>query len=210
MTFAPIAIALVILLAASPETARPPRAGGGPACLVCGGPTGDTGLSLRHRGRQVVLHEGDCAAAWEQAPERHFAALQPRAALFDEPARQPRRLSSGWLWLGVAALAGIVCGSACAYVAIGKGRSPHRWFFAGLLGNLAALALLASRRAAGRGQLPQGVPAGLRKVPVTHAPARCPGCGAGLHPSASTCPRCGTGRRPGVVPETARTRERSP
>jgi hypothetical protein len=45
---------------------------------------------------------------------------------------------------------------------------------------------------------------GLGKIAATHAPERCPKCGALNHPSAAQCLGCGAILSPGVEPEVRR------
>ena len=110
-------------------------------------------------------------------------------------------MTPGWLYFGIYVLFGLVFSAVCGYLAVGRGLAPLPWFFAGLAGNVAALAvLLATPRGAGAAD----VPAGLAKVPTTHRPLPCPRCGAPNHPAAAACAGCGATLAPAVEPETVR------
>ena len=51
-------------------------------------------------------------------------------------------MTSGWLYLGIYVLVGLVCAAACGYLAVNRGLQPIPWFFAGLVGNVAAIFVL--------------------------------------------------------------------
>ena len=53
----------------------------------------------------------------------------------------------------------------------------------------------------------EGVPEGLRKVPLTHSFAECPKCGYHNHPSAQSCLGCGAAMTPSFESEAARWRK---
>ncbi|HSR68769.1 MAG TPA: hypothetical protein VLU25_12595 [Acidobacteriota bacterium] len=174
----------------------------GQQCLVCGKAV-DHGqmVEIRYKGRRFFVSE-EMLATFADHPQAYLSKIEARSALFDEGAQSPRGLADLWLWLGLYVLAGLLCGAACGYLAIGKSLSPLPWFLAGLAGNVAAL-LLVSVVPAGRPAGPDGVPAGLRKVPSTRSPVECPSCRASLHPCAESCPHCGARLHP-ASPSEAR------
>jgi hypothetical protein len=201
---------LILALPVPAHRAGSARAAAGPqgdaqasgTCLVCGGKTAPSDPVLHYRGRVVRLHAGACEERWKQDPERWFAKLQPAGALFQEPSGEPGALHEPWFWLGLYVVAGLFCSAVAAYLAVDRGQPPATWFFAGLVGNVAALVVLLfvlPRSAADRS--PAGIPRGLSKVPVTRAPRACTSCGAALHPAASKCPSCGEDVEPLVASE---------
>ena len=140
---------------------------------------------------------------FEATPDAFFQKLQAKAALFDEGS-MPRRETRGfWLGFGLYVLAGLLAAALCGYMAVGKGLEARFWFFAGLLFNLLAVAVLALRSKAAV-DLPAGIPPGLAKVPVTRHPTACPHCGDPNHPAAAVCGGCGGALKPKIQPETAR------
>ena len=121
---------------------------------------------------------------------RYFHKLQARSALFDEETNAAPAMATGWLYFGIYVLGGLVFAALCGYLAVTRSLSPLPWFFAGLVGNLAALLVLLVTPRGNPVSAPAVVPAGLAKVPVTHAPARCETCGRLNHPSAKECSHC--------------------
>jgi hypothetical protein len=180
------------------------RSPAGERCLVCGSPVDADGLALIHRGRRVPLHREACLDHWEAHSAELFASLRPRGALFQEPAEPASPLRGAWFLFGCYVLLGLVCGAAAGYLALHRGLPPVRWFFAGLALNVLSLAVLLTRSRRDLSRLPAGVPPGLVKVPLTHPPASCPGCGAGNHPAARACSSCGAVLSSHVQPETDR------
>ena len=178
----------------------------GRACFVCDHRIGAEGLALLHKGRHVYLCSGACRGAWESNKDALFARIQARGALFDEESivenQKPMRV--GWLVFGVYILIGVCCGAASSYIAVSKGHGALAWFFLGLLFNIPALAVVATKSAADLSALPAGVPSGLAKVPTTRNPAVCTSCGASNHPSAASCSACSAALEPTVPAETQR------
>jgi hypothetical protein len=164
----------------------PPAAG----CVVCGGPAGADALEETYAGRRVLVCRNCGEAAWLANRDVVMTKLQARGALFDEHA-ETGSLVSGWMWFGVWALAGVICAAASCYVALSKGLDPLPWMLASLAFNVVALLLVAMRARGDTSALPQGVPAGLAKIPETRAPSACPNCRAANHPSAARCSACG-------------------
>ena len=173
-------------------------------CMACGKSIGADRLEVQHRGRRVHLHDGVCLGHWEKNRDVLFANLQARGALFDESAIPPATTSNAWLFFGLYVLIGLVCGAACAYVAISRGRPGLPWFTAGLILNVPILlfALVCPREQ--MLMLPDGIPPGLRKVPLTRAPVPCPNCRATNHPAADHCPGCGASLQPTATGEVGR------
>ncbi len=175
----------------------------GQICLVCGDAIVGPGLLLVHRGRQVFLCSEACSNAFASSTETYFRRLQPRGALFDEEAwTASGTLNDAWLWLGLYVLAGLLFGAACSYLAVNRGQPATPWFFAGLLVNLLALAAILVWPKKPPGEL-EGIPSGLKKVPLTRAPVLCPACGNENHPAATACLGCGAALQPTVRAEGA-------
>ena len=164
-------------------------------CLVCGKRQECEPQQVRE-GRRIFLCPEACAEAWQADPEHFFRRLQAHSVLVDEKAVVLLDLMSGWMWFGLYVLVGLIFAGACGFLAVERARAPLLWFLLGLVINVVALLLLLAR---GKGQLvaaPEGIPAGLCKVPVTRAPARCPSCGQENHPTAEECPGCGAALTP--------------
>lgn len=176
----------------------------GEHCLACDTRVEGEGVLLVHRGRRVYLHLGDCADHWNEDTDALFAALQPHGALWDE-AETTAPLLGGWFWFGVYVLAGLVFGAASAFAAIDRGRPAAPWFFLGLALNVIAFTMILTKPRVTLVPALEGVPAGLRKVPVTHSPVLCE-CGAENHPSASSCSVCGAALSPRTEAEAERAR----
>ncbi len=180
------------------------RGGEGEQCIVCGQAIeGGEIVEIRYKGRTFHV-AAKMLGDFEAEPDAYFQRLQARSALFDERAMEGRRAPKGWLWFGGYVLIGLVFAALCGYLAVSRSLSPLPWFFAGLAGNVAALAVLLATRRGDASALPAGVPAGLAKVPVTHAAMPCPGCSEANHPAASRCSGCGAALAPAFEPETAR------
>ncbi len=180
------------------------RPGVGEQCIVCGRAIeGDEIVELRYKGRTFHV-AAKMLGDLEGDPELYFQQLQARSALFDERAMEGRRASRGWLWFGGYFAVGLVFAALCGYLAVSRSLQPLPWFFAGLAGNVAALGVLLARPRGDASALPGGVPAGLAKVPATHAAVPCPSCGAANHPAAADCSDCGAALAPALEPETAR------
>jgi hypothetical protein len=150
-------------------------------------------------GRVVYLHPA-CAAAFDRDPARYAARVLPRGALFQEPLDRAPPLSRIWLYASLYLLSGLVAGGACAYLALGRGRSGLAWFALGLALNVLAFGFLclSPRRSAAP------APAGLAKVPVTRDPLPCPRCGHLNHPSSDRCLGCGAPLEPRAPSEARR------
>lgn len=170
------------------------RGGQGEQCLVCRKAIHEEDVvEIRYKGRTFHV-AASMLDVFEQSPDEYFQALQARSALFDERAHEGNRASWGWVALGCYALLGLIFAAVCGYLAIRRHHAPLPWFFAGLVGNVAALVLLLVA--------PPGNPA---NYPVSsHGPVACPACGAANHPAARACGRCQTSLTPQVASETAR------
>lgn len=180
------------------------REGQGEVCLVCRQQIyGKDVVELRCEGRTFHVAAG-MMSDFEGDPERYFADLQARSGLFDERAVRnasaASRLMSPWLIAGLYIVLGLVFAALCGYLALGRGHAPLPWFFAGLVGNIAAFGVLLASPTGPNAAAPPG----LVKVPVTQAPMACPECGAPNHPAAKVCSVCGTTLTPSVEAETAR------
>jgi hypothetical protein len=175
-------------------------AGDGQQCLVCGLPIHDQDVvEIRYKGRTFHV-SADMLGEFRDRPDTYFRRLQARSVLFDERSTEAGQLSVGWLIVGCYVLVGLVFAALCGYLAVARSLEPVPWFFAGLIGNLAALfVLLATPR--GNASTPT---AGLTKVPTTREPLPCPDCGSHNHPAATNCSECGSTLSPAVEAETVR------
>ena len=174
------------------------RPGEGEQCLVCGQTVhGDEVVEIRFRGRRFVV-KASMLGDFEGDPDQYFAALEARSALFDEMAARPE-VSPLWLWVGGYIFVGLLFAALCGYLAVSRGLAPVSWFFAGLAGNVAALVVLLVTP---RGLAAANLPGGLTKVPRTHTPVACDGCGASNHPAASRCAGCNAALQPTAASET--------
>jgi len=159
----------------------------GDRCIVCGMELGEEGIVILFKGRRVPLFNHDKLQLFLQDPDIYFRKLQARGALFQEDATAALPLTGGWLGLSFVVLFALIFGGLSVPLALRKGFSPLRWFFIGLLGNVLGFLYLLSRPAEKATELPPG----FAKIPETHPPKNCDGCGAELHPSTEECPDCG-------------------
>ncbi len=182
--------ALVVLLLALPVLAGE-HGSDAERCIACDRVLAEgEGRIESYRGRQVATCSDQCAVAWSAGREYLFGKLQPRGALFQEDARTPRRTHRAWFYGGLYVLGGLLAGAASAYIAVNRGRRALPAFAAGLAFNVIGLGAVALAMKRPRASPVTGIPAGLRKVPDTHAPASCPRCGSPVHPSARECSAC--------------------
>lgn len=181
------------------------RPGEGEQCLVCGRRVhGDEVVEIRYQGRTFFVSAA-MLGLFEEDPEQYFRKLEARAGMFDEAGVRARPMVTGWFVFGFYVLVGLIFAAGCGYLAVARARRPLPWFFAGLLGNLAALiVLLAMPRGDAATMSPFGIPPGLAKVPTTRAPLPCPQCGGDNHPAAAACSSCAAPLEPAIEPESAR------
>ncbi len=174
-------------------------------CLVCRERVVSNGVCYLVRGQRVAVHqrhEQDLLARVQY----WLAQIQPRVALFSVD--QGRSSLSGvWFFAGLYVLTGLVFASATAHLAVRKAMPPIPWFFAGLFLNAAGYLILLPRAPGDAHAFPAGIPAGLRKVPLTRDAIECPRCGTPLHPAAHNCSGCGDELAPAVESETDRWRK---
>jgi len=184
------------------EVERKP--GEGEVCIVCDMPiaTDETAVRIRHKGRTVHVNE-KLLDEWRADPGRYFSKVQARSTLFDEESVVAQDVERVWWTVGVYAVAGLIIGAACAYVAVHRGRCAKWWFIWGLIANVVALAALFALERKEIIDAPEGVPRGLRKVPKTRRPKPCPSCGSANHPSATSCLACGAAVEASVDAEVA-------
>ena len=175
--------------------------GNGRVCLVCSQSIDGQAALILYKGRRIYLHADACLASWRQDADTYFTAMQALGALFDENSVNTGEVTLLWLYFGFYMLAGLIFGALCAYMALNRGHPPLEWFFLGLAFNAFALVGLTMKRQGDLSTLPEGVPAGLRKVPVTSSPVACPGCGAANHPTANACLGCGVTLQPAYTSE---------
>ncbi len=162
-------------------------------------------IALIVRGRHVPLHR-TMVDSFLRAQEKYFSQQQPKGALFQEELSAPKGaalggVSSGWFLFGLYVLIALVFAGLSGYTAVSKGLPPIPNFFIGFfLSALGYLYVLTRPAVAKKGE----VPAGLVKVPATHTPVPCPGCGYNNHPSAKQCVGCGGKLEPLMESEVAR------
>ncbi|RMD95267.1 MAG: hypothetical protein D6813_00655 [Calditrichaeota bacterium] len=158
----------------------------GDRCIVSGKKLGPDDICLEIRGRRIPLKR-EALEIFLRDPEKYFAKVQPRGALFTEELKESASLSLGWFFFGLYVLAGLIFAAITAQTAVGKGLPPLRWFFAGLVVNVVAFLIVFCKRRDKNVHVPKG----LRKVPSTAEPVPCPGCGSQNHPAAEKCLDCG-------------------
>ncbi len=174
-------------------------------CLVCKAAIAATDVVYLVRGQRVALHR-EHDQDFQSRPQDWLAQIQPRVALFSVD--QGRSSLSGvWFFAGLYVLTGLVFASATAHLAVRKAMPPIPWFFAGLFLNAAGYLILLPRAPGDAHAFPAGIPAGLRKVPLTRDAIECPRCGTPLHPAAHNCSGCGDELAPAVESETDRWRK---
>ena len=185
----------------------------GETCIVCNNPVGPDDPVYIVQGQRVPMHAADERELLSH-PQKYLMRLKPLGgALLGADSNQPgmanrgggnRQDASGaWIYGGLYVLLGLVFAALCAHRALHTGYSPWGWFGLGLVFNAVAYILLLTRPQR-EVQAPAGVPSGLGKIAATHAPQRCPKCGAPNHPSAGKCLRCGASLSPRVESEVRR------
>ena len=187
-------------------------------CIVCNNPVGPDDSVYLVQGQRVPVHARE-EGEFLSHPQKYLMRLKPLGgALLGADSNQPGmanragsdrpEVSRAWIYSGLYVLLGVVFAAACAHRALHTGYSPGAWFGLGLVLNAFAYILLMTRPK--REVLaPAGVPLGLGKIAATHAPQRCPKCGAFNHPAAVHCLACGASLSPGVESEVSRVGLRS-
>ena len=176
----------------------------GEKCTICGVPLTDQDVALIVRGRRVPLN-AMMVDSFMAAPEKHFADMQPRGALFQEELGAPPGaalggISSGWFAFGAYVLIGLIFGGLSGYLAVSKGLAPIPHFFTGFTLNVFGFVYVLTRKPA---VTAGDVPTGLVKVPTTRTPQACPRCGYTNHPSARQCLQCKASLAPTAESEVA-------
>jgi len=162
-------------------------------------------VALIVRGRRVPLHH-TMVDSFMRTQEKYFSRQQPKGALFQEELSAPKGaalggVTSGWFLFGLYVLGALVFAGISGYTAVSKGLPPIPNFFIGFfLSALGYLYVLTRPAVAKKGE----IPAGLVKVPTTHTPVPCSGCGYQNHPSAKQCVGCGGKLEPMLQSEVAR------
>ena len=185
----------------------------GETCIVCNNPVGPDDAVYLVQGQRVPVHAAE-EREFLSHPRRYLIRLKPLGgALLGADSNQPgmanragnnqQKVSRAWIYGGLYVLLGLVFAAACAHRALHIGYSPWAWFGLGLTLNVVAYILLLTRPKR-EVRAPAGVPLGLGKIAATHAPQRCPKCGAFNHPSAAQCLGCGASLSPGAESEVRR------
>jgi hypothetical protein len=185
----------------------------GEICIVCNNPVGPDDSVYLVQGQRVPMHAGEERVFFSN-PRNYLRRLKPMGgALLGADSNQPGMangagndqpsVSRVLIYGGLYVLLGLVFAAICAHRALHTGHSPGVWFGLGVVLNVFAYFLLLTRPKR-QVRAPAGVPAGLGKIAATHAPQRCPKCGASNHPSAAQCLACGASLSPGVESEVRR------
>ncbi len=190
----------------------------GETCIVCNNPVRPDDPVYLVQGQRVPMHAEE-EREFLLHPRKYLMRLKPLGgALLGADSNQPGTANGGndsrpevsgaWIYGGLYVLLGLVFAGVCAHRALHTGYSPWGWFELGLVFNVVAYILLLTRPQR-EVRAPAGVPSGLGKIAATHAPQRCPKCGALNHPSAPKCLRCGATLSPRVESEVSRVGLRS-
>ena len=185
----------------------------GETCIVCNNPVGPDDPVYLVQGQRVPMHAAE-EREFLSHPRKYLMRLKPLgAALLGADSNQPgvanrggdnrQEASGAWIYGSLYVLLGLVFSALCAHRALHTGYSPGTWFGLGLVFNAGAYILLLTRPRR-EVQAPAGVPPGLAKIAATHAPQRCPTCGALNHPSAAKCLGCGASLSPRAESEVRR------
>jgi hypothetical protein len=176
----------------------------GEVCLIDGKPLRPTDpVYLIAGGYRIALHWPDCYRLFIRSPGKWLRSLAPGGGAFLGAEAGSSGPSWVWIGLGFYVLAGLVFAAVCAQRALVTGYSPAAGFALGFFLNLPGYLFLASRGRRSVGA-PEGIPAGLRKVPATHSPRHCPRCAAPNHPSAQACIACGVMLAPQIASEVVK------
>ncbi len=189
------------------------RARPGETCIVCNNPVGPDDRVYLVQGQRVPVHAAE-EREFFLHPRKYLMRLKPLGgALLGADSNQPgvanragdnrREVSGTWIYGSLYVLLGLVFAAVCAHRALHTGYSAGAWFGLGLVFNAVAYILLLTRPKR-EVHAPAGVPLGLGKIAATHAPQRCPNCGALNHPSAGKCLGCGASLSPRVESEVRR------
>ncbi len=169
-------------------------------CPVDGEPVDDGRFVVLWHGRHYFMDRDECVRMFMGNPEAYARKVEPRAALFSAPHPSRPTFGPNLFYFGLYVVLGILSGGITAYVAVQKGLNARTWFFAGLLANVIAVAMVATCR----GQEILFRKKGLCKTPQTYEPVPCPNCGRSNHPSATRCAGCDHLLAPTVSSEVAR------
>jgi hypothetical protein len=189
------------------------RAEPGEICIVCNNPVGPDDSVYLVQGQRVPVHAAE-EREFLSNPRQYLMRLKPmggallgadsnQSGMTNRAGNDQPVVSRMWIYTGLYVLLGLVFAAICAHRALHTGHRPGVWFGLGLLLNALAYILLLTRPKR-EVRAPAGVPSGLGKIAATHAPERCPKCGAFNHPSAVRCLGCGATLSPGVESEVRR------
>ena len=177
----------------------------GERCTVCGASLSENDVALIVKGRRVPLCR-TMVQDFLRNQDKYFAKLEPRGALFQENMESPDGtalggISNGWFLFGLWVLFALVFAGLSGYVAVGRGLTPIRHFFIGLIFSAVGFVYVLTRpKVVREGDIPEG----LTKVPSTASPMICANCGSANHPSARKCSMCGAELKPRVESEASR------
>lgn len=172
----------------------------GDRCIVCNTPlTPKNGLSLLVRGRRVTI-DLEHWPVFLNNQLIYFSDLQPKGALFQENAIQDRQINAGWFIFGIWVILALLSSAINAGLSLKKGLPILKWFFRGLVLNIAGVFWLLLHKPAKEVVLPPN----LGKIPVTRSPVKCPKCNGFNHPAAKICAGCGGQLYPKIEAEVNR------
>jgi hypothetical protein len=189
------------------------RARPGETCIVCSNTVGPDDSVYLVQGQRVAVHAAEEREFFSH-PRKYLMRLKPlggallgadsnQAGVANRAGDNRQEVSGTWIYGSLYVLLGFVFAAVCAHRALHTGYRPGVWFGLGLVFNVGAYIFLLTRPKR-EIQAPAGVPSGLGKIAATHAPQRCPKCGAFNHPSAAQCLGCGASLSPRVESEVRR------
>jgi hypothetical protein len=196
-----------LIVLADHTTVRPVPAKPGDICFQCGHAIGLRDPVYDVNGHRIPLHLAEHERDLPGQLYRLSTRFEPSGAFLQAAARETG-LSPFWFLFGCYVLLGLLFAALCAHRALHKGLHPWAWFLAGLFLNLFAFGALLLWPARSLVAV-AGVPAGLHKISLTHAPKHCPKCGGENHPAARACAGCGAALHPSLESEVARAGLRS-
>jgi len=159
----------------------------GDRCLVSGMPLNENDIVISVLGRRVPLKK-QALDIFLASPDKYFAKLQPKSALFTEDMPNKKRASYKLFYFGIYVFLGLIFAALSAHLAVNKGLAPYPWFFAGLATNVFGyFALLAVKS-----RPTNSDDSGFVNPSPTTTPMICPHCGFENHPLAKKCSGCST------------------
>jgi hypothetical protein len=180
----------------------PPKPGD--VCLIDGKKLrpGDP-VYLIVNGYRIPLHWPDCYFKFTASPREWLSRLEPGGGAFLGSEVGSVGGDRMWIWIGLYVLCGLIFAGICSQRSLEAGYTPASGFALGFFLNVVGYLIL-TRRPRRPAQMPDGIPAGLRKIHATYSPQTCPVCGFPNHPAATACTHCGTVLTARVVSEVVK------